>query len=103
MGWVECSPMFLETRVQSHTEDSKIVFDAALLNTQHYREGIKGKVEQSRELSSDPPTHFGVAANEKGAFESLFYFTTLYLIDSEIPQMCCGADKYVDPANELCE
>ena len=29
-----------------------MVFDAALLNTQHYKVRIKGKVEQSRELSS---------------------------------------------------
>ena len=30
----------------------KKVFDAALLNTQHYKVGIKGKEEQSRERSS---------------------------------------------------
>ena len=30
----------------------KMVIDAALLNTQHYKGGIKGKVEQSRERSS---------------------------------------------------
>ena len=29
----------------------KMVFDAALLNTQHYKARIKGKVEQSRERS----------------------------------------------------
>ena len=34
---------------QSHTKDSKMVLDAALLNTQHYKVSIKGKVEQSRE------------------------------------------------------
>ena len=27
----------------------KMVFNAALLNTQHYKVGIKGKVEQSKE------------------------------------------------------
>ena len=32
----------------SHTKDSKIVLDAALLNTQHYKVRIKGKVEQSK-------------------------------------------------------
>ena len=31
---------------------SKMVLDAALLNTQHYKVQIKGKVEQSREWSS---------------------------------------------------
>ena len=30
----------------------KMVLDAALLNTQHYKVKIKGKVEQSREWSS---------------------------------------------------
>ena len=33
----------------------KMVLDAALLNTQHYKLGIKGKVEQSREWSSTIP------------------------------------------------
>ena len=30
----------------------KMVLDATLLSTQHYKVGIKGKVEQSREWSS---------------------------------------------------
>ena len=30
----------------------KMVLDAALLSTQHYKVGIKGKVEQSKEKSS---------------------------------------------------
>ena len=33
----------------------KMVFDAALPNTQNYKVGIKGKVEQSRERSSFLP------------------------------------------------
>ena len=33
----------------------KIVLDAALLNPQHYKVRIKGKVEQSRERSSALP------------------------------------------------
>ena len=33
----------------------KMVLDAALLNTQHYKVKIKGKVEQSREWSSVLP------------------------------------------------
>ena len=33
----------------------KMVLDATLLNTQHYKESIKGKVEQSREWSSALP------------------------------------------------
>ena len=56
---VECSSMVLETGVQSKVESyqrlKKIVLDAALLNTQHYKVWIKGKVEQSREWSSALP------------------------------------------------
>ena len=39
----------------SHTKDSKMVLDAALLNSQQYKAWIKGKVEQSRERSSSLP------------------------------------------------
>ena len=34
----------------------KMVLGAALLNTQHYKVKTNGKVEQSREWSSAPPT-----------------------------------------------
>ena len=44
----------------------KMVLDAALLNTQHYKVQIKGEVEQSRGRSST----LGVVAIEKGAFGS---------------------------------
>ena len=33
----------------SHTKDSKMVLDAAMLSTQHYKVRIKSKVEQSKE------------------------------------------------------
>ena len=36
-------------------KDSKMVLDVALLSTQHYKVGIKGRVEQSREWSSALP------------------------------------------------
>ena len=39
----------------SQTKDSKMVLDATLLNTQHYKVRIKGKVEQSSERSSALP------------------------------------------------
>ena len=48
----------------------KMVLDAYLLNTQHYKVRIKGKVGQSWERSIGPPLHFGVVAIEKGAFGS---------------------------------
>ena len=44
----------------------KMVLDATLLNTQHYKVRIKGKVEQSREWSSA----LSVVAMEKGAIGS---------------------------------
>ena len=61
----------------------KMVLDSALLNTQHYKVRIKGKVEQSREWSSVPPLHLGIVAIEKGAFGSpstkLANFTFYYI------------------------
>ena len=48
--------MVRETGVQSQVELyqrlKKMVLDAALLNTQHYKVKIKDKIEQSREGSS---------------------------------------------------
>ena len=38
-----------------HFNTKKMVPDAALLNTQHYKVMIKGKVEQSKEWSSALP------------------------------------------------
>ena len=52
------SPLFREIGVQSrssHTKDPKMVLDAALLNTRHYKVRIKGKVEQSKEWISALP------------------------------------------------
>ena len=64
--------MFRETGVQSLVESNqrlkKMVLDAALLNTQHYKVRIKGKVEQSEAWSCALFLHFGVVAIEKGAF-----------------------------------
>ena len=40
-------------RVKPKTQ--KMVLDAAVLNTQHYKAGIKGKAKQSRERSSALP------------------------------------------------
>ena len=37
------------------TKTQEMVLDATLLNTQHYKVRIKGKVEQSREWSSTLP------------------------------------------------
>ena len=45
----------------------KMVLDAALLKTQHYKVRIKDKVEQSRKWSS-VPLHLGVVVIEEGSF-----------------------------------
>ena len=48
-----CLPMVRETGVQSQVESyNRLKLDSTLLNSQHYKVRIKGKVEQSRELSS---------------------------------------------------
>ena len=52
-----------------------MVFDAPLLNIQHDKVRIKGKVEQSRERSSALPLHICVEAIKKGAFK--FHSTTV--------------------------
>ena len=48
----------------------KIILDTFLLNTQHYKVHIKGKVEQSREKSSARPLHLNLVVIEKGNFWS---------------------------------
>ena len=48
----------------------KMVLYTSLLNTQQYKVHIKGKVVQSREMSSALPLHHSVVAIEKGAFWS---------------------------------
>ena len=69
----------------------KMVLDTSLLNAQQYKARIKGKVEQSREMSSAHPPHFDVVAIENGAFWSpstkgrqlyLLYFTTAIIFYS---------------------
>ena len=48
----------------------KMVLDAVLFSTQHYKVKIKNKVEQSWEWSSALPYTLGVVAIKKGAFRS---------------------------------
>ena len=65
----------------------KIVLDTSLLNTQHYKVRIKGKVEQSRERSSTLPLHLSVVAIKNGAFESPSTMVTnfTYLLSNSQP------------------
>ena len=84
--------MIQETGVQSRVipKTKKIVLDAALLNTKHYKVRIKGKLEQSIEWTSTLSLHLGVVAIEKGAFESLSTkvanFTFLYFLTDVLIQ-----------------
>ena len=73
--------------------------DAAL----HYKVGIKGKVEQSRERKEQRPLlHLGVVANEKGAFGSpstvIAYFT-YDVLNRKFPLISCCLEY--DEKNDL--
>ena len=61
----------------------KVVLDAVLFSTQHYKVRIKGILEQSWEWSS-ARLHLGVVAIEKGAFRSpltkVAEFTYMYIL-----------------------
>ena len=63
-----------------------MAFDAALLNSQNDKVGIKSKVDQSREMELCPLLHLGVVGNEKGDIGSLLttvpnfaFFTYIYI------------------------
>ena len=45
----------VQSQVESYQRTLKMVLDASLLNTQHYKVQIKDKVEKSREKSSTFP------------------------------------------------
>ena len=65
-------------RVISKTQ--KMVLDASLLNTQHYKVRIKGKVEQSREGVAPSPTPW-CSSYRKGSLRvTLDYGRQLYFI-----------------------
>ena len=63
-----------------------MVLDASLLNTQHYKVRIKGKVEQSREGVAPSPTHW-CSSYRKGSLrvtldygrQLYFYFNCYYI------------------------
>ena len=61
----------------------KMVLDASLLNTQHYKVRIKGKVEQSREGVAPSPTHW-CSSYRKGSLRvTLDSGRQLYLLVSQ--------------------
>ena len=56
----------------------KMVLDASLLNTQHYKVRIKGKVEQSREGVAPSPTHWCSSYRKGNLRTTLDYGRQLY-------------------------
>ena len=54
----------VQSQVLVIPKTQKIVLDAALLNTQHYKVRINGK------MGRDPPQHLGVVAIKKGTLGS---------------------------------
>ena len=67
----------------------KMVLDASLLNTQHYKGRIKGKVEQSREGVAPSPTPW-CSSYRKGSFRvTLDYGRQLYLLYIETLGIIC--------------
>ena len=60
--------MIQETKVQPQVESyQRLKKWYLMLNTQHYKVRIKGKVEKSKECGSVPTLHLGVVASKKGA------------------------------------
>ena len=61
----------------------KMVLDASLLNTQHYKVRIKGKVEQSREGVAPSPTPW-CSSYRKGSLRvTLDYGRQLYIMEDK--------------------
>ena len=58
----------------------KMVLDASLLNTQHYKVRIKGKVEQSREGVAPSPTPWSSSYRKGSLRVTLNYGRQLYLL-----------------------
>ena len=62
----------------------KMVLDASLLSTQHYKVRIKGKVEQSREGVAPSPTHWCSSYRKRSLRVTIdygrqLYFTYIYI------------------------
>ena len=70
----------------------KMVLDASLLNTQHYKVRIKGKVEKSKKRSSTSPTPWGSSDWKGSLWISLDYGCQLYLLFIYLP---ISGDKYM--------
>ena len=67
-----------------------MVLDASLLNTQHYKVRIKGKVEQSREGVAPSPTHWCSSYRKGSLRATLDYGRQLYLLIAMVRKGCVG-------------
>ena len=71
----------------------KMVLDASLLNTQHYKVRIKGKVEQSREEVAPSPTPW-CSSYRKGSLRvTLDYGRQLYFLLTYLHGPCLRTKK----------
>ena len=79
--------------IQVIPKNQKIVLDSSLLNTQHYKVCIKGKVKQSRKRIM-PLLHLSGVAIEKGTFRSpldyscqlIYIYMYIYIIQHKVCQ-----------------
>ena len=71
---------WVQSQVESYQRLKKMVLDASLLSTQHYKVRIKGKVEQSRKGVAPSPTYW-CSSYRKGSLRvTLDYGRQLYLL-----------------------
>ena len=86
---------WVQSQVESYQRLEKMVLDASLLNTQHFKVRIKGKVEPSREGVAPSPTSW-CSSYRKGSLRvTLDYGRQLYLLyllygpsEQQSPQFC---------------
>ena len=79
---------WVQSQVESYKRLKKMIFDASLLNTQHYKVRIKGKVEQSREGVAPSPTHW-CSSYRKGSLRvTLDYGRQVYFTYYSVGAVC---------------
>ena len=77
---------WVQSQVESYQKLKKMVLDASLLNTQHYKVRIKGKVELFREGVAPSPTPW-CSSYRKGSLRvtldygrQLYFYFILYIL-----------------------
>ena len=88
---------WVQSQVESYQRLKKIILDASLLNTQHYKIRIKGKVEQSKEGVAPSPTPWCSSYRKGSLWVTLDYGRQLYLLIHFLSMaQIVGAVKYTD-------